>query len=265
MNHLEIKDEILRLLEEIVDRTHHINQNHPHKDLSLEIDMVRGNMRLLYRRFEMLGALSGVQAEEKKEEAVHDQEPEGKDREEQAVNEAMAGKAVSPEPVHPGPESSVAGPGQEDAEPPAAPPPPPPAPKEPKPNNGNKALIDILSVYSNRTIGDQYMKEEDDSLHQRIAGHKEDKSIGARMQQNPVESLKDVIGVNEKFLFINELFNGNIQEYHQAIAKLNEMKDVKDAFDYLNTLGLEYSWDANRSAATIEKLANFVQRRHMNR
>ncbi len=137
--------------------------------------------------------------------------------------------------------------------------------KRTKNNNNQKAVIDILSEYSQRTIGDQYLKEEDDSLHQRISGQKEDRSIGARMQQHPVGDLKDVIGVNEKFLFINELFGGDIQDYRKAIAELNGMDGIRPAFDCLNRMAVEYAWDAARSAATIEKLANYVQRRHMSR
>ncbi len=138
-----------------------------------------------------------------------------------------------------------------------------PAPPKSKNNNGNRAVIDILAEYSDRTIGDAYLKEQDDSLHKRISGEEEDKSIGERMQKQPIANLKDAIGVNEKFLFINELFEGNIQDYQEAIAKLNDMEDARAAFDYLNTLGVEYAWDGSRSADTIEKLARLVQRRHL--
>ncbi len=132
-----------------------------------------------------------------------------------------------------------------------------------KNNNGNRAVIDILSEYSDRTIGDTYMTDKDDSLHKRISVEKEDKSIGERMQNQPIANLKDAIGVNEKFLFINELFDGDIQEYQDAIAKLNDMEDAGTAFEYLNVLGVEQSWDATRSADTIEKLAQLVHRRYL--
>lgn len=129
-------------------------------------------------------------------------------------------------------------------------------------NNTQKTVLDILSSYSKKTIGDQYISA-DNSLNRRISSDKEDQSIGARMQQKPISSIKEVIGVNEKFLFINELFHGNIQEYHDAIARLNGMQHMQEAFDYLNKLSEQYSWDASRSSATIEKLANYVQRRYM--
>ncbi len=138
----------------------------------------------------------------------------------------------------------------------------PPQPKA-KNNNDNRAVIDIFSEYSDRTIGDAYLKEQDDSLHKRISVDKEDKSIGERMQKQPVANLKDAIGINEKFLFINELFDGDIQDYQEAIARLNDMENARAAFDYLNTLGVEHAWDAARSADTIEKLAQLVHRRYL--
>ncbi len=129
-------------------------------------------------------------------------------------------------------------------------------------DKGKKTVIDLLSANKEKAVADQYV-EADNSLNKRISANTTDKSIGARMQQKPISNIKEVIGVNEKFLFINELFDGDIQEYHDAISRLNSMQHMQEAFDFLNELSEQYSWDANRSAATIEKLANYVQRRYM--
>jgi hypothetical protein len=132
-----------------------------------------------------------------------------------------------------------------------------------KGGNG-KTVIDLFNQSQGRSIGDQFGKD-DNSLHQRISSQKEDKSIGARLQQHPINNIKDAIGLNEKFLFINELFEGDIQVYNENIAKLNNMGTLKEAFDYLNELTNIHHWDAKRSAETIEKLAGFVQRRYLDR
>lgn len=130
-----------------------------------------------------------------------------------------------------------------------------------KGSNG-KSVIDMFAENQAKSIGDK-LGGEDNSLHQRISSQKEDKSIGARLQHYPISNIREAIGLNEKFLFINELFNGDIEAYNDAINKLNDIGSVKQAFDYLNTLTGIYGWDAGRSAETIEKLANFVQRRYM--
>ncbi len=301
MRNTDLRDNIVRLLEEVVERANYINHRHPEKqDLSLDIDLVKDDLRSLYRHFELLknanGAKSGRREEVSKQPAaatpvsdVSYTEGPSPEKEEEAplpkpeepVTKPDEPAAKSTEPVskpaeeHPiekpaaKPEKPVTKPEEAVSRPVKRPEGNPagkqsdPGPGNPRPGD-NKAVIDLLSEYAGRTIGDQYM-EEDKSVHQRISNQKEDKSIGTRMQQNPIASLKEAIGVNEKFLFINELFKGNIQAYNEAISRLNEMDDAKAAFEYLNELSMVHSWDANRSATTIEKLADLVHRRHISK
>ena len=295
MSNTDLRDNIVRLLEEVVERANYINHRHPEKqDLSLDIDLVKDDLRSLYRHFESLknanGAKSGNKEEVSKQPVapppVSDVSHTGAtspEKEEGASLSKAEEPVTKPEEPAAKPEEPVARPGEPVTKPeePAAKPEEPvsrpvkrpegnpagkqsdPRPGNPRPGD-NKAVIDLLSEYAGRTIGDQYM-EEDKSVHQRISNQKEDKSIGTRMQQNPIPSLKEAIGVNEKFLFINELFKGNIQAYNEAISRLNEMDDAKAAFEYLNELSMVHSWDANRSATTIEKLADLVHRRHMSK
>jgi outer membrane biosynthesis protein TonB len=131
--------------------------------------------------------------------------------------------------------------------------------------NGPRSVLDLFADQSPSPSVRDSLAKEDNTLHNRIIAQKEDRSIGARLQMTPISSLKEAIGVNEKFLFINELFGGNIQVYNETIARLNSFKDMSEAFSYLNELNELLGWDEQRSAQTIEKLANFVQRRYMER
>lgn len=306
MKKMEVKDAIIDLLEEIVSRTNYINHHHPGKDMSLDIDLVKDDLRLLYRNFEALKRLAAEQppAEDAAgrtvgmgNEPLQQEEPVQKN-----TQMPEAPQAASEEPAPPSPETGNQEPkaSLSDSEPDIPPQEPvqqgagstpqedkqtsvEPEKEREKPdsssieptdttfpteqtsltgnNSKNKTVIDLLSAYGKKTIGDQYAVQ-DNSVHQRIAGSKEDRSIGAQMQQKPVSNIKDVIGVNEKFLFINELFDGNIQAYYDAIARLNDFENMQTAFDYLNELSAQFAWDAGRSTATIEKLANYVQRRY---
>ncbi len=295
----EIMQEINQLLDDIVTRTLEINKKNFDGDYLLDIDLVQDDVRHLYRRLEMLRSLMATypgareSLPRKAEQEPAGIEPPAQEGTDVAHTREKPGQDEDtvPSPPKPAPETSASAPPPpepatapkpehpEAQAPPPEPNPPlphqePPQPEEkkaepekdqprPNKNNGNRAVIDILSEYSDRTIGDAYLKEEDDSIHKKISFDKEDKSIGERMQRQPVSDLKDVIGVNEKFLFINELFDGNIQAYNDAVARLNNMEDVQKAFDYLNSLGMEYAWDASRSADTIEKLAMLIQRRYI--
>lgn len=137
----------------------------------------------------------------------------------------------------------------------AAPPPKPPAappPQNPLKNKNAQPAVEPI-------------KPEDNSLHQRLSAQKEDKSLSARLQMIPIAHIKEGIGINEKFRFINELFAGNLQQYNEAAERLNNFSNIDEAFVYLNTLGKYHGWDENNSGETIEKLAGIVMRRYMSR
>ena len=303
MNPSARKDNIIKLLEDIVNQTKYISHHHPGKDLSLDIDLIKDDLRTLYRYFEDLKNMANEQEYIPSQVASSQNEAQtmqGKNEAEPPAiretdeNDAITGdanmqaptvaeqaeipKEDTAEPTHVKEEKIIEAAYDEQAETPATQ--PPGTDQEPEEdqtetiaekdgnqtqtpnNNGKKSVIDLLSTYSQKTIGDQYA-EADNSLNKRISGNQHDNSIGAKMQLKPIDNIKEVIGLNEKFLFINELFDGNIQEYHDAIARLNDMENMQQAFDYLNELSAKYSWDAERSTATINKLATYVQRRYM--
>jgi hypothetical protein len=291
--HKEIKDRIIHLLEEIVERANSINQqSSTHPDL--EIDLVMEDLRLLYREFDVLrrqqqhvfeksvtpAAAPTAAAVEPEEEIVSepvfveqpapDTIPESTPEPVEKESEPPIEEKPEPEPA-PEPEQAPE-PEPEPTPEPVKEPEPEPEPvkgSEPKSNHGPakspRSMLDLFSTQTGPTSVGERFSGEDNSLHKRFIALKEDRSIGTRLQMTPVSSLKDAIGVNEKFLFINELFGGNIQVYNEAIARLNDFKNMHEAFDYLNELNDLLGWDEKRSAQTIEKIANFVQRRYMER
>lgn len=136
-----------------------------------------------------------------------------------------------------------------------APPPKPPVVAPPQDLSKNKNAHPVA----------EQTTPKDNSLHQRLAEQKEDKSLSARLQMIPIAHIKEGIGINEKFRFINELFAGNLQQYNEAAERLNNFSNIDEAFEYLNALGKNHGWDENNSAETIEKLAGIVMRRYMSR
>ena len=87
----------------------------------------------------------------------------------------------------------------------------------------------------------------------------EDHSLAAKLQQNPVRDLKSVIGVNDKFLFVNELFGGSMEKYNKSIENLNDLKTLNGAMIYLNELKIELQWNSSNEA--YKKLTDLVHRK----
>lgn len=74
----------------------------------------------------------------------------------------------------------------------------------------------------------------------------------------PVEHLKQLISINDKFTFINELFDGSLKEYNEAIETLNGFRMKNDAFGYLDLLRKKNLWELE--SGTLMKLKEIVER-----
>lgn len=85
------------------------------------------------------------------------------------------------------------------------------------------------------------------------------KTAAKKSNLKKVDDLKVAIGLNERFRFINELFQGNQQEYLIAINQLNTVPDLQEAMIYFETLKNIYNWDTTDDC--YQKLQELVQRR----
>lgn len=93
-----------------------------------------------------------------------------------------------------------------------------------------------------------------ETLGEKMMG--EDHSLAAKLQQNPLLDLKSGIGINDKFLFVNELFGGSMEKYNKSIENLNDLKTLNGALIYLNELKIELQWNSNNEA--YQKLRDLV-------
>ncbi len=97
------------------------------------------------------------------------------------------------------------------------------------------------------TLGDKLQQEEDHSL-------------AAKLQHSTVKDLRKAIGINEKFLFVNELFGGSMEKYNKSIENLNDLKTLNGALIYMNELRIELQWNSNNEA--YKKLLELVHRKY---
>ena len=84
-------------------------------------------------------------------------------------------------------------------------------------------------------------------------------SVAEKLQHNKITDLKAAIGINEKFQFINELFDGNMKEYTVAVDQINNFASFSEADSYLANLKEMYKWDGE-SAVSVN-FEELVQRR----
>jgi len=74
-------------------------------------------------------------------------------------------------------------------------------------------------------------------------------------QTLPIKSIWDGIGINDRFLFIRELFSNNNAKFETTVAALDKLSTIHDAVNYLK---MNFKW--NKSEAS-QKFLTLVKRR----
>ena len=83
-----------------------------------------------------------------------------------------------------------------------------------------------------------------------------DDEIPGLLNMKPLASLSDAIGLNDKFLFIGQIFNGNKEEYSKIITRLDNAGSIADAREII----LGYSGN-NPENEAVKRLLSLVKRK----
>lgn len=85
-------------------------------------------------------------------------------------------------------------------------------------------------------------------------------SVGEAFNRAPIESIAKSIPLNQKFRFINQLFNGHTSAYEQAMAELDKMANYGQALDLISyRYASQYLWDM--SSDEVSELVEILKRR----
>lgn len=97
-------------------------------------------------------------------------------------------------------------------------------------------------ISKGKSIGEQY--EQKKSIFENFSTIVKQDDVSKRFNSTKID-LRTAIGVNEKFMFINDLFSGNLREYTDFIQRLNEAETLEMANVILNGEKENKRWVAN--------------------
>ena len=86
-----------------------------------------------------------------------------------------------------------------------------------------------------------------------------EKSYASERLSSQRKELKAAISINEKFLFINELFDGNLREYNITIETLNGFTELRQALEFLDLLRVKNLWESESVA--FKRLRELVEQK----
>lgn len=115
--------------------------------------------------------------------------------------------------------------------------------------------VDPAETSSGKGIGklEDYL-----DLNAKFSG--EDHSLSDQLKKQPISNLLTAIGLNERYLFANQLFNGDMAKFIDEIKKLNSFETEEEALGYFDKqLSNKESWKSSEDL--VEAFRLLVERR----
>jgi hypothetical protein len=105
------------------------------------------------------------------------------------------------------------------------------------------------------TLADQFQGGTTlhESLHRKLS--KEEDTLA---HAKPVTDLLAAIGINDRYTFIRELFNGDAGKFESAVKFLNDASSFNDAYNYML---LYFNWDME--SEPVQLLLDIIRRKYI--
>ncbi|NMC38965.1 MAG: hypothetical protein GYA41_11645 [Bacteroidales bacterium] len=104
-------------------------------------------------------------------------------------------------------------------------------------------------------IADQYANRPE-SFNEKLGSMKHDDDVLELIKAKPVSTLSEAIGINDKYLLIKEIFNGDQESYNQVLLRLESAGCLDDAKAIIMT----YAGDKRENEA-FKMFVNILKRK----
>lgn len=111
---------------------------------------------------------------------------------------------------------------------------------------GDEIDIENPIQVKNVSISEKYQQSRP-SVNDMVSGMQNNDTLGLSLGHGSSD-LMNSIDINNKFLFVKELFKNNGSLFTEEINKLNEFKRLTDLLPYLEQLKQKYNWKENSEA-----------------
>jgi len=119
--------------------------------------------------------------------------------------------------------------------------------------------VDVEAKATNETPSNSFNEDYDG-----LFLFKEATDLSQKLSASPLKDLNKALGLNEKFLYINELFGGDVAKFQAAIKVLNDEKDFDAARSYIESELVEtYTWMKKVKQPIAKDFVKLVRRRYL--
>jgi hypothetical protein len=104
-----------------------------------------------------------------------------------------------------------------------------------------KELNEVIAVEAPRSLNDTWKEQQP-----------EKKEVSAKLTDTPVKDLRKAVGINDRYLFISELFRGDETMYERSIKTINNFTIFQEAYYWMEReLKLKLAWDQEKHSTQL--------------
>jgi len=100
-----------------------------------------------------------------------------------------------------------------------------------------------------KSIGDTF--DDNNTLNDVLSVRGGEQTIASKVYGHKISSIKDAIDINNKFLFIRELFNNNAADYNATINTINSLSTKAEVLKVISEKKEAYLWTSELDAYNV--------------
>jgi len=110
------------------------------------------------------------------------------------------------------------------------------------------------------SVNENYTAEQQTTLNEKL-GDVPKSTVADIHQKKPIENIRESLSLNQRFMFVKELFKGDNDKFEHAVDTLENYGNFQEALDLVkNVLAEEYHWDMD--SAEVRDLLEIIQRKY---
>ena len=99
--------------------------------------------------------------------------------------------------------------------------------------------------------------------HEELFEQKEATELSEKLSLRPLKDLRKAMGINERILTTNELFDGNGDALKDTLTTLNNLNTFDEAKDYLSNIAGIYNWTSRKKKKKAQIFVKMVRRKFL--
>ena len=121
-------------------------------------------------------------------------------------------------------------------------------------------MVEIPTLALKQQEVNETVASQQESLNDKLKNLSAHKEVASRIKEGPIKDLRKAIGINDQYLFINELFRGDQTMYERSIKTINGFNIYAEAELWIKReLKLKLGW--NESSDVVQLFDQLIKRR----